>query len=214
MPGRSGGRVSSGGVRGLATLEPFSLPPCGMPSDLRYGPKRGGRSARELRDEGCTPQELRELWGFSATELAMAGLTALELREGGVPTREIALCGRFNAAECRAAGCSVHDLMGSPKFSTQQLVAAGFTAADFGRAGLSAGAIRGLGFSEAQVLESGYSGQPIYMRPPGGDGGGPALRQPPTQRPSTAAGRLQRPRSARRPQSAAPLGSRSTAAPA
>ena len=87
-------------------------------SEFRFGPKRGGRSARELRDEGCTPQELRELWGFSATELAAAGLTAAELREGGVPTREIALCARFSASECRAAGCSVTDMMGS-KFSSR-----------------------------------------------------------------------------------------------
>ena len=58
---------ASGPVRGLAILEPFSQPPCGAGAERI--PKRS-RTARELRDQGCTPYELRIEWGFSAGELA------------------------------------------------------------------------------------------------------------------------------------------------
>lgn len=207
----SGGRVSSGPVRGLATLDPFMSPPCGSMTD-RYKATTRARSARELQEQGCTLQELRELWGFSALELAQAGLSAVELREAGVPTREIANCGRFNASQCREAGCSVLDLM-SGRFAMAALLDAGFGPADFRRAGLSTGAIRGLGFfSEAQILEAGAGDQPVYMRPPTASGADASAPPQQRERPASAHG----PRSARRatsarPRSAAPRGNHSLA---
>ena len=81
-------RVSSGPVRGLATIGEvgaYGAPPCGIPREERYR-KPQVRSCRDLRAAGCTPTELRVDWGFSALEMAVAGLEARELRSAGVTT--------------------------------------------------------------------------------------------------------------------------------
>ena len=149
------GRTASGPIRGNAILEPLWFkPPCGMPSEDRYPKKKAARSARDLREQGCTPQDLREQWGFNASQMAQAGLSAIEIRDAGVSTAEIANCRRFSAAECREAGCECRDMMGG-RFSMAVLLQAGFGPGDFKRAGLTAAAIRSLGFSEAAILEGG-----------------------------------------------------------
>ena len=190
--------TASGPVRGLATLEPFALPPCGIHVDK---PRGRARTASELREQGCTPAELRMEWGFSAFELARAGLTALEQRSAGVPTREIAYCRRYTASQCREAGCTALDMFAA-RFSVSKLLEAGFTPADFVRAGLTTAAIRALGFSEAQMAEAGAADAPAFMAPPP-SAGGPAQQPRQTGRPSSAMPATRRPRSAARPRSSA-----------
>ena len=154
----------SGPIRGMQRLEPlFMRPPCGIHVDQR----QKGRSCRDLLHEGCTHFELRYNWGFSALELAGAGLSASEQAEVSVPTREIASTGRYRAEECRLAGCTVMDMLSTTKYTPSMLIAAGYGPRDFRAAGLTAGAIRSLGFSRTQLIEAGIdAGDTAYMRPP------------------------------------------------
>ena len=102
------------------------------------------------------------------------------------------------------------------RFSMAVLLQAGFGPGDFKRAGLTAAAIRSLGFSEAAILEGGAGDVPVYMRPPTASSdtaGGAAAPQPPRPATALATGSASlTPRSAR-PRSAAHRGSRSAAMP-
>jgi hypothetical protein len=183
----------------LATLEPFALPPCGIRVDKVNG---RARSARELHQQGCTPIELRQQWGFSAMELAQAGLNASQLLEAGVTTREMAASGSYSAAECRYVGCTVLDLLGA-RFGMQSLISAGFGPADFRGAGLSVGATVALGFDRMAVSAADDAAPPPpAVRPPASRGG--SQRRPRTAPASRA--HAARPRIA-----SATSGSRSTA---
>ena len=135
-------RSASGPVRGLQTLEPYMLPPCGIRIDRKVPP----RSAGELLAEGLTPRQLREEWGFRAVELARSGVSARDLMDAGVPTSEIANVSKYTLVERRDAGCTAFQLMGAG-LRADQLKRAGYGPSDFLAAGLSTGAVRALGFS-------------------------------------------------------------------
>ena len=199
-------------MRGLSILEPygfrsFGAPPCGIPVEARYK-KPHARSCRDLREAGCTAVELRVDWGFSALEMAVAGLPAYELRTAGVTTREIAGCRRYTAAQCREAGCTVFDCLGA-HFNMNVLKEAGYSAAEFKKAGFTVPALKKLGFTEGQLLEAGLdAGGVAHMLPPPPPQFGPGADAE-TERPASA-----RPRGGRaRPGSARPrtAGARSVA---
>ena len=172
----------SGPIRGLARLEPFSKPPCG----INVGRKAVARTCRELLNEGCSPGELRVDWGFSATEMSRAGLRAWELIEAGVTTREVAGCGWYKPAELHQAGCSALDLLGSGRYSVTSIARAGFGPRDFVAAGVHPSAMSSLGFSQEQCLQVGVTA----------DGAGAHMLPPPSSTRSSRRGTGPRPQSA------------------
>lgn len=177
---RPSGQVSTNTmIRGMLRIDPLMRRPCGIHIDE---PQKG-RSCRDLLNEGCTHHELRYNWGFNSVQLADAGLSASEQAEIGVPTLEIAGTGRYKVEECKAANCSVMDMLSTTKYTPSLLIKGGYGPMEFRQAGLTPAAIRGLGFTAAEMLAAGVdTGGLAYMRPPpsaarsrgraGGGGGG------------------------------------------
>lgn len=137
---------SSGAVRGIQRLEPFHRPPCGIHVEER---RRGHRTAQEDIAAGASAAQLREV-GYTARELGFAGISARELRQSGFPILQIAAAGCFRAHELRSAGATVLDCMGAGLLM-EELVLGGYTAREFGVAGVSASALRALGFDGTEA---------------------------------------------------------------
>jgi hypothetical protein len=156
------------------------LPPCGIGADRRTP----ARSARDLLAEGCSPEDLRIFWGFSGVELARAGLSAKQLVQAGVSTQEIAGTGKFSVGECRECGCTALDVLGSGRYAVRTL-ATTYGPDDFARAGLTPGAIRGLGYTRDEIQRAGLADVPSYMQPPPR----PTSARPSSGRMRTAPGR-------------------------